>query len=124
MNGKFERQARLVEIGRNGQTRLQAADATLGDAGLEDLSLQTWIAREYLERAGLRAVAVSGPEDYVAVDSRVVTRHSLTFPHDISFEHDVARELGRGAWRALRMLRDALALPRENDPSATAKAGM
>jgi len=124
MNGRFERQARLVEIGRDGQTRLQAADATLGDNGLAGLSLETSIAREYLERSGFRAVAVTGPEDYVSVDGRVVTRHSLSFPHDISFEHDVARDLGRGAWRALRLLRDALAHENKNDLTATAKAGM
>lgn len=158
MNPKFERQARLKEVGSQGQDRLNRARVVLSPAsccnvsgypesgperpqavhrdGLlrpgiaaesradtkvvsEDVSvnLELWLAKEYLERAGLTEVVVgraSGLAGEFVPPSSEESAFSyrvealVPFAHAGGFETEVARTLAAGAWRALRQVRALL----------------
>jgi hypothetical protein len=84
------RQMRLPEVGEHGQRRLAAARVRLppGAAAMTTVT--------YLERAGLGAVQV-------ACDAS-----APPFPHDSVFRHSAAREIGAGAWHALRCIIEVL----------------
>jgi len=84
---RYDRQARLAEVGPEGQARIQAATAEVrGSEG-------HMIELSYLERAGFRAVSLR-PE-----------RAPEPFAHADWFAFDTAREVGAGAWRALSKIR-------------------
>jgi hypothetical protein len=81
---EHSRQVRLPEVGEDGQRRLAGGGATIaaGDGALMELS--------YLERAGVGAVRIDA------------ARSPSPFRHASAFRHSGPRELGAGAWRALR----------------------
>lgn len=87
---RYSRQRRLQQVGDAGQARLERASLTVAasPAAASELS--------YLSRAGARAVLISRYESPVA------------FAHAGFFRHAAARELGAGAWRALRQIKAIL----------------
>ena len=89
-DGRHSRQERLPEVGVMGQQRISEAVFCLAPdrAGA--------LAREYLQRAGARAV-VEDPE-----------LPAPPFAHAECFRHIAARDIAEGAWRALRALRSVL----------------
>lgn len=86
---RFERQARLAEVGEAGQRRIEAAKLSVGASGSADVEAM------YLERAGVAHVRRSREPDQ-------------SFQHGDAFRYDVCRIYGAGAWRALRQLSDVL----------------
>ena len=87
------RQIRLAEVGVDGQARLGAASLEVRG---RDGSLIEFL---YLHRAGIARLELR-PE-----------RAAVPFAHAALFRHGEARRLGAGAWRALRQIRDILAMP-------------
>jgi hypothetical protein len=84
MSDRFTRQERLAEVGPAGQARLARARVVVRN------DASGAVAAEYLERAGdgsvERSAAASAPD----------------FAHAHVFRHPAARDVGEGAWRALR----------------------
>jgi hypothetical protein len=89
---RFSRQERLAEVGGAGQERIARSTAVVrGTRGAD-------VERLYLLAAGVGHVTVSeteAPEPFV---------------HAVAFEFDAARDVGAGAWRALRTLRATLGI--------------
>jgi hypothetical protein len=90
------RQIRLAEVGAEGQARLAAA--TLEVRG-RDGSLAEFV---YLHRAGIERLTLR-PD-----------RVARPFVHSALFRSHCSRRLAAGAWRALRQIRDVLAI--DSDP--------
>ena len=89
------RQIRLAEVGAEGQARLSRATLCVGGS---DGSLAEFV---YLHRAGIERLSLQPNSPAVA------------FVHASLFRHPGTRRLGAGAWRALRQIRDVLALSAE-----------
>ena len=91
-NPRFSRQERLAEVGVDGQERILRSTAVVrGTRGAD-------VERLYLLGAGVGHVIASeaeAPEPFV---------------HGAAFEFDAARDVGAGAWRALRTLRATLGI--------------
>jgi hypothetical protein len=85
---RFSRQERLAEVGQEGQRKIAGSTAEIGGEGAE-------VERAYLAGAGV---------------GRLVARAATAepFAHAAMFEFDAPREVGAGAWRALRHLRGVL----------------
>jgi hypothetical protein len=91
---RYSRQRRLVDVGPEGQRRLEAARVSLGDhAGAS-------VERTYLLRAGV---------SQVQLDSLAP---SLEFPWLEQFQFTAPLTIARGAWSALSRIVSALGLPR------------
>ncbi len=110
---RHARQAKLAEVGAEGQARIAAADATIRLGGLAGV-----VAARYLAGAGVRALVVAEPGAAAAareVDARVSVRVELCEgADDPSFEDldPAARQVAQGAYAALAVLRNAAcALP-------------
>lgn len=92
--GRYDRQIRLDEVGRDGQARICTATAEVRgcDGNLVELC--------YLERAGFQAVMMqphAGPPPFV---------------HEQWFRFAESRRVAAGAWRALDQIRRALGIVR------------
>ena len=91
-NTRFSRQERLAEVGPAGQERIVGSTAVVRGARGAD------VERLYLVAAGVGRVTAretEAPEPFV---------------HAAAFEFDAARDVGAGAWRALRTLRATLGI--------------
>jgi hypothetical protein len=89
------RQIRLAEVGAEGQARLSRATLCVGGS---DGSLAEFV---YLHRAGIERLSLQP------------NLPAVTFEHAALFRHPSTRRLGAGAWRALRQIRNVLALSAE-----------
>ena len=85
---RYTRQRRLAEIGEAGQRRL------LGTRIRVDAGPGSDIEAEYLSRAGVH-VTGEQPSD-------------TAFPWQDAFVSQAAGDIARGAWQALRKIREAL----------------
>lgn len=91
---RYSRQRRLVDVGPDGQRRLEAARVSLGDhAGAH-------VERSYLLRAGVSRVELE------------VEAQPLDFPWAEQFQFTAPLTIARGAWSALSRIVTVLALPR------------
>lgn len=89
---RHSRQRRLAEVGPKGQECIARSHARApAYAGGE-------VAREYLLRAGFRAV-VSDP-----------SAPAPRFPFERHFDHEASRAVARGAWAALDEIRRQLGM--------------
>jgi len=99
-DGPYSRQVCLAEVGLEGQTRLEASQASVADTKVGS------VEADYLRRAG----------------ARVTSGAPLLggFEHAAFFEHGPSREVAEGAWRALchihRVLGIAPAEPSKEAP--------
>ena len=86
------RQIRLAEVGIEGQARLSRAALRVrgSEGGLVEFV--------YLHRAGIERLSLEP------------NLPAVPFEHASLFRHESARRLGAGAWRALRQIREVLAL--------------
>jgi hypothetical protein len=114
---RYTRQARLVEVGENGQARLAKGDVSVRGAGLS-----ASIEARYLAGAGVGLLRVKGEAQAIAaraIDAsvRVVIEAGDAADegakdrgsplNDLPLDPD-AREVALGAWRALDALRGLL----------------
>ena len=86
---RYDRQARLAEVGEAGQLRIQSTRLSVGSSASADVEAL------YLERAGV-------------VNLERTSEQATTFAHGDSFEHAAPRTFAAGAWRALEQLRSVL----------------
>jgi hypothetical protein len=88
---RYSRQERLAEVGAAGQARIGRARALVPDAPGAD------VERAYLVGSGAgEVVASAAPAE--------------PFAHGGAFHFDAACDVGAGAWRALRTLRQVLGI--------------
>ena len=87
---RFSRQERLAEVGPEGQRKIASSTAEIGGHGVD-------VERAYLAGAGVgRLVASAGAAE--------------PFAHRDAFAFEATRDVGAGAWRALRHLRAVLGI--------------
>jgi len=87
---RFSRQEQLAEVGPEGQRRIAGSTAAVGGSGAD-------VERAYLAGAGVgRLVASAGEAE--------------PFAHREAFAFEATRDVGAGAWRALRHLRAVLGI--------------
>jgi hypothetical protein len=107
MNRKHDRQLRLKELGLAGQARLDASTVRLYHPPRETEPLERWLAREYLERAGVPEIESTSEDDHVPGQNSPLSRN----PIETTLDSEAARELARGSSRALALIRQLLQLP-------------
>jgi hypothetical protein len=87
---RYDRQARLAEVGQAGQARIERAAAEV--CGRDGATVEL----AYLCRAGLAEVSI------------VPAKPCKPFAHEKWFRFGSARSVGAGAWRALEKIKKAL----------------
>jgi hypothetical protein len=92
LDGRYDRQSRLAEVGSDGQRRIERATAEV--RGRDGATVEL----AYLCRAGVAEVAM------------VPGKQPEPFVHDRWFRFDSARRVGAGAWRALEKIKKVLEL--------------
>jgi len=92
---RYDRQARLPEIGAGGQARIRGARAEVRGRSAVEREIET----EYLVRAGIGEVVV------------VPDRDAEPFAHAEHFTSEASRAVGAGAWRALGAIRRIVGAP-------------
>ncbi len=113
MNARHTRQARLREIGEEGQRRIGASTAVVASSGFA-----AEIEARYLAGAGFARVVVPDsaseavahavdPDAVVEVRSAVASSHAAPIEGEIA--DPSARAVASGAWRALAAIRRAIA---------------
>ena len=109
---RHSRQTRLDEIGEAGQARIEAASAVVRGDGLASI-----LTARYLAGAGVRTIACASDGAANAARSVDSTVHiAIAFPSDdaeapdFELRDESAREVARGAWRALDVVRRAIEL--------------
>ncbi|MCL2447470.1 MAG: hypothetical protein FWD17_00830 [Polyangiaceae bacterium] len=110
---RHARQARLAEVGPEGQVRIARASVAVRLEGASaDVAVRylagAGVVRLCVRDASLEAVARAiDPSAQVSVD-RAMTTDDADRALDVPFHDPAARDLGRGALLALRELRSAI----------------
>lgn len=107
MNRKHDRQLRLKELGPSGQAYLDTATVKLFHPPGDTEPFERWLAREYLERAGVPQIEATSEPDFALGSNGVFSRN----PIEATLNSDAARELAKGSSRALALIRQILRLP-------------
>lgn len=89
-DSRYDRQARLAEVGSAGQERLERASAEI--SGRDGATIEL----AYLCRAGIAEVSL------------VPGKHPVAFAHADWFRFASPRRIAAGAWRALEKIKAAL----------------